>query len=113
MQVIGRDWLSLTPEPETELPEAVATLRHGSPPPPERVAAERERFERLIVRARRRAYHRWLDDARALATPHSREGADPELRSAADLTLSVIDNHEALRSGLMRRGRGGRGGRGR
>ncbi len=113
MQAIGSDWLSLTPEPETELPEAVATLRHGSPPSPERVAAERERFERLIVRARRRAYQRWLDDARALATPHSREGADPALRSAAELTLSVIDNHETLRSGLLQRGRGGRGGRGR
>jgi hypothetical protein len=113
MQGTGRDWLSLTPEPETELPEAVATLRYGAPPPRERVTAERERFEHLIVRARRRAYHRWLAEARALAAPHAHAGADPALRPAADLTLSVIDNHEALKSGLMKRGRGGRGGRGR
>jgi len=108
----GSEWLSLTPEPERELPAAVATLRHGGPAPPERVAAEQERFERLIVRARRRAYRRWLAEARVLAVA-SVEGADPELRSAADLTIAVIDNHEALGSGLSRRGRGGRGGRGR
>ncbi len=105
------EWLSLTPEPERELPDAVATLRHGSPAPPDRVEAERDRFERLIVRARRRAYRRWLAEARSLATPHAKDSADARLRSAADLTLSVIDNHEALRSGLERRG--GRGGRGR
>jgi hypothetical protein len=111
MTPTGREWLSLTPEPERELPDAVATLRHGSPAPPERVEAERERFERLIVRARRRAYRRWLAEARSLATPHANEHADSGLRSAADLTLSVIDNHEALRAGLERRG--GRGGPGR
>jgi hypothetical protein len=113
MQATGSDWLSLTPEPERELPEAVAKLRHGGHASPEVVEAERRRFERLISRARRRAYHRWLADARALAAPHAREGADPALRSAADLTLAVIDNHEALRSGLIKRGGGGRGGRGR
>jgi hypothetical protein len=109
---IGSDWLSLTPEPERELPDAVATLRHGSAAPPERLMAERQRFERLVVRARRHAYERWLHEARNLAASgvHNR---DPELRAAAETTIAVIDNHEALRSGLMRRGRGGRGGRGR
>jgi hypothetical protein len=112
MQVTGREWLSLTPEPELELPAAVATLRHGSAAAPERVAEERDRLERLVVRARRRAYRRWLAEARQLAAEGG--GADDEdLRSAAELTLAVIDNHEALRSGLERRGRGGRGGRGR
>ena len=110
---IGSDWLSLTPEPERELPDAVATLRHGSAAPPERIAAERKRFERLIVSARRRAYERWLNEARGLAAAGSSDDADPEIRSAAETTIAVIDNHEALRSGLMRRGRGGRGGRGR
>jgi hypothetical protein len=112
MQVRGRQWLSLTPEPERELPVAVAMLRHGSAAPPAQVAAERMRLERLIVRARGRAYRRWLAEARALAAAHSQD-SEPELRSAADLTLAVIDNHEALRSGLIKRGRGGRGGRGR
>lgn len=109
---IGSTWLSLTPEPERELPDAVATLRHGSAAPPERLAAERERVERLIVGARRRAYERWLAEARTLARSRARH-SDPDLRAAAETTIAVIDNHEALRSGLMRRGRGGRGGRGR
>jgi hypothetical protein len=112
MQVTGREWLSLTPEPEIELPTAVATLRHGSAAPAGRVAEERKRFERLVVGARRREYRRWLDEARQLAIAGD-ESDDPDLRSAAHLTLAVIDNHEALRSGLERRGRGGRGGRGR
>lgn len=112
MQRNGSDWLSLTPEPERELPAAVATLRHGAPAPPDRVAAEEARFERLVVRARRRAYERWLAEARVLASASAHE-TDPELRSAADLTIAVIDNHEALGSGLERRGRSGRGGRGR
>ena len=30
------DWLSLTPEPERELPAAVAALRDGGEPPSER-----------------------------------------------------------------------------
>jgi hypothetical protein len=111
MQV--RQWLSLTPEPERELPDAVATLRHGSAAPPERVAEERDRFERLVVRARRRGYERWLAEARSLAVKGAARTDDSEVRAAADLTLAVIENHEALRSGLMRRGRGGRGGRGR
>jgi hypothetical protein len=109
---IGSAWLSLTPEPERELPDAVATLRHGAPAPPERLAAERARVESLVVKARRRAYDRWLDEARSLAAAGARH-PDPELREAAETTIAVIDNHEALRSGLMRRGRGGRGGRGR
>jgi hypothetical protein len=113
MQVQGREWLSLTPEPEHELPWAVATLRHGAPAPPERVAEERHRLERLVVRARRRAYERWLAEARSLAAAGSRPGAEPAVSSAAETTIAVIDNHEALRSGLARRGRGGRGGRGR
>jgi hypothetical protein len=109
---IGSAWLSLTPEPERELPDAVATLRHGPAAPPERLAAERERVERLVVRARRRAYDRWLAEARSLAAAGAQD-PDPRLRAAAQTTIAVIDNHEALRSGLMRRGRGGRGGRGR
>ena len=105
----GSDWLSLTPEPERELPGAVATLRHGSRPPQRLVDAETERFERLVVRARRRAYRRWLADARALASRHAGEPADPALRDAARLTLDVIENHDALRAGLEpRRGGGGR-----
>jgi hypothetical protein len=107
----GEKWLSITPEPEGELPPAIATLRAGGPPDPAQVAAERERAERLITRARRRAYRRWLAEARRLASAADR--GDRRLRDAARVTDDVLDNHDALALGLEARGRGGRGGRGR
>ncbi len=107
MSTARTQWLSITPEPESELPEAVAVLRHGDEATPERVARERERFESLISHARRRAYLRWLADARRLACDRDAEAADPRVRQAARLTLDVIDNHDALALGLQaRRGRG-------
>ena len=104
-------WLSITPEPEGELPLAIATLRVGGAPDPVQVTAERERAERLITRARRRAYRRWLADARGLAS--EADVGDWRLRAAARVTDEVLDNHDALALGLESRGRGGRGGRGR
>ena len=43
-------WLSVTPEPERELPEAVATLAAGRRADDREVARERERIERLVLR---------------------------------------------------------------
>ena len=97
-------WLSLTPEPERELPRAVATLRAGGEPDPRQVEAERARAERLIGRARRRAYRRWLADARGLAA--QAQARDPHVRAARQLTLDVLENHDALALGLTPRGRG-------
>jgi len=104
-------WLSITPEPEGELPAAIAAMRAGGTPSRDQVRAERERAERLITRARRRAYERWLADARALTASES-SGA-PEVRTAARVASEVLDNHDALALGLQDRARGGRGGRGR
>lgn len=110
--VAERDsWLSITPEPEGELPAAIAAMRAGGTPNRDQIRAERERAERLITRARRRAYERWLADARAL-TASSSSGA-PEVRAAARTASEVLDNHDALALGLRGRARGGRGGRGR
>ena len=86
-------WLSITPEPERELPEAVAALRSGSSPSAAAVAAERGRVERLVVRASRRAWTRYLAEASALA-----RAAPPG--EARDLVLDVVDNHDNLRLGL-------------
>lgn len=104
-------WLSITPEPEGELPAAIATLRASGEPDPEQVEAERRQAERLITRARRRAYRRWLAEARRLAA-EARPG-DERVRDAARVTNEVLDNHDALELGITARGRGGRGGRGR
>ena len=94
-------WLSITPEPEGELPEALATLRAGGTPAPAEVKAERERAERLITRARRRAYQRWLAEARGLATGD--RPSDPATERAARVAKDVLDNHDALELGITSR----------
>jgi len=104
----GRSWLSLTPEPEVELPAAIATLRHGVEPAPGELERERTRAERLVVRGSRRRWERWLDETRALARSQGDDRATQEARAAA---MDVISNHDALKLGLAERG--GRGGRGR
>ena len=107
----GSNWLSLTPEPELELPAAIATLRHGVEPAPGDLERERARAERLVVRGSRRRWERWLDEARSLARS---QGDDPATEKARAAAMDVISNHDALKLGLAERaGRGGRGGRGR
>ena len=80
-------WLSITPEPERELPDAVAALRGSSIP------AERARVERLVVRGSRRAWTAYLAEAAELA--HKAPPGD-----ARDLVLDVIQNHDNLKMGL-------------
>jgi hypothetical protein len=81
-------WLSITPEPERELPDAVAALRGGS------ALAERARVEELVLRGRRRAWIAYLSEALDLA-----RGAPPG--EARDIVLDVIDNHDNLKLGLQ------------
>jgi hypothetical protein len=81
-------WLSITPEPERELPEAVAELRgNGS------IEAERARVERLVMRGSRRAWAAYLSEVGALAR-------DAPPSAARDIVLDVIDNHDNLKLGL-------------
>jgi hypothetical protein len=105
MVLASRAWLSLTPEPERELPDAIATLRSGGRPTAEQVAAERERADRLVRRANRRAWRRWISEARSLAR-NARNGGDPQVTEAAELAAAVIDNHDALALGITPRGKG-------
>jgi hypothetical protein len=85
----GRDaWLSITPEPERELPEAVAALRPGGS-----VDVERARIERLVTRGSRRAWTAYLAEAASLA-----RAAPPS--DARSIVLEVIDNHDNLKLGL-------------
>jgi hypothetical protein len=88
-------WLSVTPEPERELPEAVATLAAGRRPPPEAVASERARIERLVLHGSQR---RWLDYLhRVVGLIESRAGAgDPEVDRARSRAVAVIANHHNL-----------------
>ncbi|MEA2377166.1 MAG: hypothetical protein QOK00_3034 [Thermoleophilaceae bacterium] len=90
-------WLSITPEPERELPAAIATLRAGGPPGDRAIEAERRRVERLITHGSRRAWKAYIADAAALAGAASGEG---EVAQARALVLDVIDNHDKLTLGL-------------
>ena len=58
--VKGASWLSITPEPERELPRAVATLAHGGEPSASAVAAETARIERLVLHGTQREWLRYL-----------------------------------------------------
>jgi hypothetical protein len=90
-------WLSITPEPERELPAAIATLRAGGQPDGPAVEAERRRVERLVTRGSRRAWTAYIAEAAALARATAGEG---EVAQARALVLDVIDNHDNLRLGL-------------
>ena len=90
-------WLSITPEPERELPAAVATLRAGRQPGTPAVEAERRRVERLVTHGSRRAWMAYIADAAELARAADGEG---EVGEARALVLDVIDNHDNLRLGL-------------
>ena len=74
-------WLSITPEPEAELPAVVATLRSGAAASEPQVAAEAGRIARLITRSGQRSWLRYLHGVLTLV--ESRAGSpDPAVRRA-------------------------------
>ena len=88
-------WLSITPEPEAELPAAVATLRSGALASDGQVAAEAGRIARLITRSGQRSWLRYLHGVLTLA--ESRAGSpDPAVRRAALRAAAVLSNHHNL-----------------
>jgi hypothetical protein len=89
-------WLSITPEPELELPEALATLRAGGPPSAALVELERVRAERLVMRGTRRAWRRYLAEAAALAA----SSKDPAVADARAVVEDVVHNHNQLELAL-------------
>src|SRR5579862_193677 len=94
-----KDWLSVTPEPERLLPAAVATLEAGAHAEPGAVERERERVERVVVRARLRAWLAYLSRALALAEDRA-QASDPHVVSARETAVAVISNHHNLLLGL-------------
>lgn len=90
-------WLSLTPEPESELPQAVATLRAQGPPTREAVRAETDRIERLVLRGDERRWLAYLGEVVALV-----EGAAPPgpAGQARAIAAEVVLNHHMLLLGL-------------
>jgi hypothetical protein len=96
-------WLSITPEPERELPAAVATLTAGHRAEASAVAAERARIERIVMRRGQRRWLRYLHDVVELIE-RGTQSADPEVRRAGERARRVIANHHNLLLGLPGRG---------
>jgi hypothetical protein len=114
----SRAWLSLTPEPERELPAALAVLRRaaggesaGSGAAASRsagrsadVAREAERAEALVLRGSEPSYLAWLREAAELAAAGARS-PDPEVAQAAGVVRDVVRNQAGLLLGLPGGGR--------
>lgn len=94
-------WLGLTPEPERELPAAVAALRARTPgrTPPALVTAERHRVERLVLRGTQRSWLRYLGEVTALVVDVAKgpETTDP---AAALVAGEVVLDHHRMLIGL-------------
>jgi hypothetical protein len=88
-------WLSVTPEPERELPEAVATLAAGRRAGVEAVAAERARIERLVLRGSQRRWLAYLHRVVKLIEGDAGAG-DPDVERARSRAVAVIANHHNL-----------------
>ncbi|HMC05761.1 MAG TPA: hypothetical protein VKG89_00045 [Solirubrobacterales bacterium] len=90
-------WLSLTPEPERELPALVASARAGGAPTPEDVERERERLSGVVVRGRERDWLAYLSEAVELMISGRAALLSVEGRR---LALDVLANHHRLLLGL-------------
>jgi hypothetical protein len=92
-------WLSITPEPERELPQAVATLAAGRRAAPEAVAREQARVERLILHGSRRRWLAYLHEVVDLIAAQDAT-RDPDVAAARERAIAVVANHHHLLLGL-------------
>jgi len=91
-------WLSLTPEPERELPGVVAALRAGDPRDlGELLDRERHAVEKIVLHGDERDWLRYLGEAVRLILDSPEVGLSPAQRTAA---LEVLANHHRLLLGL-------------
>jgi hypothetical protein len=88
----GTAWLSLTPEPERNLPELLALLGRSRP-------AEEDRMTRIVLRGTSRRWLRYLDRAAsaALEVADGTRDGDPELALAV---VDVVLEHDRMLIGL-------------
>lgn len=98
-RVAHQSWLSVTPEPERELPAALATLRHGGIPTVAAIEHERDQMERIVLHGGQRDWLAHLSEAVRLIDA-TEDDADPAVVRARELAIEVIANHHNLLLGL-------------
>jgi hypothetical protein len=98
-RVAHETWLSVTPEPERELPAALATMRHGGIPTTAAIEHEREQIERIVLHGGQRDWLAHLSDAVHLIDA-TEDDTDPAVVRARELAIEVIANHHNLLLGL-------------
>ena len=96
-------WLSVTPEPERELPAAVATLACGARADEDAVADEAAKIERLVLHGSQRSWNRYLHGVVGLIERRA-DDPDPDGAHARALASLVIANHHNLLLALPGRG---------
>jgi hypothetical protein len=96
-------WLSVTPEPERELPAAVATLASGARASEVAVADEAANIERLVLHGSQRSWNRYLHRVVGLIERRAQD-SDPDVAQARTLAARVIANHHNLLLALPGRG---------
>ena len=96
-------WLSVTPEPERELPAAVATLERGARAAGEAIAKEAAQIERLVLRGSERRWDRYLHHVVELIDDRAGD-VDPDVADAREVAIAVIANHHNLLLALPGRG---------
>ncbi len=101
-------WLGLTPEPERELPVAVAMLRarHGAPSAALSagtaadvapwITAESRRIEALIMRGTQRSWLRYLGDVTGLITDASAASDADDAALILQAAEAVLEHHRML-----------------
>jgi hypothetical protein len=85
---------------ERDLPETIATLRAGGPPPREFVEKERLQAARLVTHGSRRRWRAYLTEAGALTRAAEDDDRLADARAVID---EVLENHHNLDLGLARR----------
>jgi hypothetical protein len=92
-------WLSVTPEPERELPAAVATITAGRRAPAEAIGREQARVEQLVLHGSERRWIAYLHQVVELIEARSTV-QDPDVAHARRRAAAVISNHHNLLLGL-------------
>ena len=96
-------WLSITPEPERELPAAVATLRRGRLAAHEAIAEEAGVIEQLVLHGNQRRWDGYLHDVVTLIDQRAGDD-DLDVAQAREVAIAVISNHHNLLLALPGRG---------